>query len=198
MTTHDLKCWPDAFDAMERGDKVHEFRKDDRGFAVGDRLRLRRFDPTSGEFTGAELVRVVTYVGTGYGIPDGYVCMSVRPEVEAPVVLPAHIRPGHDALWEWFGMSRASWCTLPRCMMHEMPDEWQAKMAALLMEWNEAFPDERGELPYTFTVCAKHEGKFARVPDWLNNYRHPNRAQINYLRQRLPAPSESTRKNDAP
>lgn len=32
---------------------------------------------------------------------------------------------GENALWLWFGLSRASWLTLPRVLMHEMPDEWR-------------------------------------------------------------------------
>ena len=30
---------------------------------------------------------------------------------------------GCDDLWEWFGLSRASWLTMPRILMHEMPAE---------------------------------------------------------------------------
>lgn len=39
--------------------------------------------------------------------------------------------PGYDALWGWFGLSRASFLVLPRVLMHEMPDDWQLRMAAL-------------------------------------------------------------------
>lgn len=43
---HDLKCWPEHFAAILAGDKRCELRREDtRRFAVGDRLRLREWDP---------------------------------------------------------------------------------------------------------------------------------------------------------
>ncbi len=44
---HILKCWPGFFDAVDSGDKTFEVRLDDRGFKVGDRLTLRRWQPCS-------------------------------------------------------------------------------------------------------------------------------------------------------
>lgn len=76
---HNLKLWPEPFDAMERGEKVHEFRKNDRGFKIGDILHFKRWDPATESPTGAEMSRRVTYIGIGFGIPDGYCCMSVAP-----------------------------------------------------------------------------------------------------------------------
>jgi hypothetical protein len=91
---HDLKCWPDEFAAIERGEKLHEIRRADRPYAVGDVLALRewmpgekhacrysvklrcvvcgkrprdRDDPSSysGEYTGRSLERVVTHLTPG-------------------------------------------------------------------------------------------------------------------------------------
>lgn len=42
---HELKTWPRYFDAVKRGDKSFEVRRDDRGYAVGDTLVLREFEP---------------------------------------------------------------------------------------------------------------------------------------------------------
>lgn len=42
---HELKTWPEFFDAVERGDKTFEVRLDDRGFQVGDELVLMRWQP---------------------------------------------------------------------------------------------------------------------------------------------------------
>ena len=39
---HELKIWPEFFDAVERGDKTAEIRVNNRPFAVGDRLITRR------------------------------------------------------------------------------------------------------------------------------------------------------------
>jgi len=87
---HDLKCWPEPFRAVLSGKKRHEFRLDDRGFAVGDVLYLFEWDPTpkrpgvSVGFTNFFTVVRVTYLGRGFGIPDGYVCMSVKAAEEGP------------------------------------------------------------------------------------------------------------------
>lgn len=87
---------------------------------------------------------------------------------------------GHNRLWLWFGLSRASFLTMPRVLMHEMPDEWQAKMADLLREYDEAWkswPEGCGaRVQYTV------DGKPARMPRWLQNYRHPDREAIAQLR----------------
>lgn len=43
---HDMKCWPEHFTAIVGGAKRCELRREDtRRFAVGDRLRLREWDP---------------------------------------------------------------------------------------------------------------------------------------------------------
>lgn len=84
MTTHILKCWPEPYAAMRDGRKLHEFRKDDRGYAVGDKLLLQEWvphasHPDGGFFTTSpDLHRWVTYIGRdGFGIPAGYCVMSV-------------------------------------------------------------------------------------------------------------------------
>jgi hypothetical protein len=60
---HELKCWPQFFDAIARGCKRHDLRRaNDRDFRVGDRLLLREFDPESGGYTGREQIVAVTYI----------------------------------------------------------------------------------------------------------------------------------------
>lgn len=86
---------------------------------------------------------------------------------------------GHEKLWCWFSLSRASWLTLPRVLMHAMPDEWQGKMADLLEEYDNAFPNQ----PDLGTrVQVTKDGKMVKTPEWLLNYRHPNPEVINSLR----------------
>jgi hypothetical protein len=87
---------------------------------------------------------------------------------------------GREALWLWFGLSRASWLTLPRVLMHAMPDEWQAKMAALLNEYDEAFPNQ-SEVGTRVQVVNERQQLIA-TPDWIKNYRRPDRDVINKLR----------------
>lgn len=81
MKTHELKTWPDPYEAVFTGRKHFEYRKDDRGFQVGDLLLLRKWDPTTSEyFTNSTVLRrSVTYIARGpnFGIPDGYCVMSL-------------------------------------------------------------------------------------------------------------------------
>lgn len=80
---HDLKTWPEPYDAVARGDKRHEWRKDDRGFSVGDtlRLRLRLYEPQSQRSPGDYMDVAVTYVSRApdFGIPAGFCVMTIRP-----------------------------------------------------------------------------------------------------------------------
>jgi len=59
---HELKCWPDYYDAVECGDKPFEIRKWDRPYRVGDTLLLRRWDPSKLDYTGQQMRRKITYV----------------------------------------------------------------------------------------------------------------------------------------
>lgn len=84
---HELKCQPEPFEALADGRKTHEFRKDDRGFRVGDLLVLREWDPAEPRlgladephYTGRQIVCYITYISRGpeFNIPKGYVIMSV-------------------------------------------------------------------------------------------------------------------------
>lgn len=80
MTIHDLKCWPEPFEAMLAGCKRHEIRRDDRGFEVGDLLLLREWAPQADAgYTGRMALLWVTYLSRGpeWGLPQGHVVMSV-------------------------------------------------------------------------------------------------------------------------
>jgi hypothetical protein len=85
-------------------------------------------------------------------------------------------RPGYDRLWLWFGLSRAGWITLPRVLVHEMPDAWQMKMAKLLEEYQNTFtdwPDGMGS-----RVQLTDSGKLTAKYRWLHNYRYPHEEEI--------------------
>lgn len=84
VTLHLLKTWPTQFVATKVGVKRFEYRRDDRGFSIGDHLVLLEWDPRSGTYTGQWLVRVVTYIlgrrdlAVTFGVPLGFVVMSLR------------------------------------------------------------------------------------------------------------------------
>lgn len=79
MKQHELKTWPDYFYRIFSGQKRFEVRKNDRDFQIGDVLYLKEYDPETGEYTGRELFKNVTYVlkGGQFGIVDGYCVMSI-------------------------------------------------------------------------------------------------------------------------
>ena len=82
--THELKTWPDVFQAMIDETKTHEYRKDDRDFGLGDILHNREWKPTvdlnSGAYTGREARFLVTNIDKGptWGIAPGFAVMSIK------------------------------------------------------------------------------------------------------------------------
>ena len=80
----------------------------------------------------------------------------------------------------WFGLSYASFLVLPRVMMEAMPMIWQSKMAALLNEYDEAFPNQPD---IGARIQITQDGKLIKTPDWLINYRRPDYRMIDQLRK---------------
>ncbi|HEX9996522.1 MAG TPA: ASCH/PUA domain-containing protein [Abditibacterium sp.] len=80
MKHHFLKTWPKHFDAVARGEKTFEARKNDRDFQVGDTLTLQRFDQKTGQFTGAEIDKRISHIlhGGAYGIAEGHCILSLQ------------------------------------------------------------------------------------------------------------------------
>lgn len=77
---HDLKIWPMFFSQILSGHKSFELRKDDRGFACGDLLQLREWDPETEAYTGRETFRAVaSIIHQHAGLSDGYVLMGLVP-----------------------------------------------------------------------------------------------------------------------
>lgn len=88
---HDLKTWPKPFAAVRAGLKPWELRLNDRDHQVGDTLRLREWSPAipddypnPGFYTGQVEERLVTWMldGGRFGLPKGYVIMSLAPPPE--------------------------------------------------------------------------------------------------------------------
>lgn len=96
MTEHILKTLPPYWDAVLRGDKTFEVRRDDRGFQKGDTVALVRSDgkntvyredlPTDARLPTCRyatenyvLKSRITYILTGgqFGIEPGYVVLGL-------------------------------------------------------------------------------------------------------------------------
>ena len=83
---HELKTDPEVFEATWQNNKRCEIRYDDRGFQVGDLLRLMetRYSGQSMregaplEYTRREMTVRVLHIlrGPRYGLEDGWVVMS--------------------------------------------------------------------------------------------------------------------------
>jgi hypothetical protein len=74
---HCLKTHPEPFKAILRGEKRHEFRRNDRGFKAGDVLRLVEYGLI---YSGRSFDVNVTYISHGpeWGIPEGFCVMSIE------------------------------------------------------------------------------------------------------------------------
>lgn len=89
---HELKIWPEFYEAVRSGLKTFEIRKNDRGYQAGDTLRLREYDPNSEEYTGKSIQRRVGYIVEGPPfMPEGLAVLSmVGPFfIMEPVIKPA-------------------------------------------------------------------------------------------------------------
>lgn len=77
---HELRTWPEPFKAIANEQKMHEIRKTDRTFAVGDTLRLREWDPATATYSGKMAEVLVTYLtpGGAWGLPPDLCVMSVE------------------------------------------------------------------------------------------------------------------------
>lgn len=85
---HELKCEQTFYQPLIKGDKTFEFRRDDRGFKVGDKLWLREikymangFDSYADVYTGEECVREVTYTLRCHelpAVPQGWVILGIK------------------------------------------------------------------------------------------------------------------------
>ncbi len=91
MKTHDIKAWPHFYEAMLRGDKTFEIRRDDRHYHRGDKLVIKEYDPSYG-FTGREMSpRYVSYVMRAEDFPaimPGFVVLGLSVGVPAAIKSP--------------------------------------------------------------------------------------------------------------
>jgi hypothetical protein len=84
--THELKSWPTFFGPVLAGTRTHELRRNDRGYAVGDTLLLREYDPVTKCYTGLTcqaLVMSITSEDQPCAVSDialapGFCILSVR------------------------------------------------------------------------------------------------------------------------
>ena len=75
---HDLKCWPSFFVGLENGSKPFEVRKDDRGFAVGDTLKVSEFFLGRG-YTGRSMLFSISSILRDFpGVEPGFCVLGLQ------------------------------------------------------------------------------------------------------------------------
>lgn len=72
---HELKILPEYFTAVTSGIKRFEIRKNDRGYNVGDILRLNEYE--KGKYTGNVHVVEITYI-TDYAQQNNFVVLGIK------------------------------------------------------------------------------------------------------------------------
>jgi hypothetical protein len=87
-------------------------------------------------------------------------------------------------MWDWFGLTRASYLVLPRTLLCGMPEEWQEKFANMLDEMREVY--DCSQIQDNYTVQLRGENN-RFISDPLRNYRHP---------PELPYRNDKENKND--
>ena len=80
---HELKTVNPFFNLISLGHKTCEVRFNDRGYQIGDILRLIEYNPDSAydKYSGREIDVEVTHVMTSddfIGVKEGWVVMSIR------------------------------------------------------------------------------------------------------------------------
>ena len=93
---HHLKLWPEFYEPVADRQKTFELRKNDRGFAEGDKIVFREWNPEINRYTGREIVATITYmlppeVQSRFPVSGDYALFSVQ-------VTAAHTRANYRNL----------------------------------------------------------------------------------------------------
>ncbi len=161
MKTHELKCWPQYFDAVWDNKKKFEIRINDRDFKVGDILILKKFDPEKEEYLPQSIETTISYVldGPSFGLAKGFAiisfdqikCIMSKQSATEIIKLP----------YSWVlipqenGGFSASITEFPGCIAEgETPEETWHNLSNAAITWIE--------------ICLE---KGEKVPDPITNYK---------------------------
>lgn len=177
------------------GDLV-TFQYPDAGLYV-DQAQCRQMLTLNGVYTvnRTDVHGFVTYVYL-QEFPDHFFNSVMFEDVLPPqdfypsqeALSPQDLYPSQDAILyeepvhEWFGLSYASYLTLPRSLLEAMPLEWQKQLTALLREMEREFP-VCWPLDGNYRISlVGADGRFQK--DALSEYRRPDAFLIESLRRK--------------
>lgn len=76
---HSLKIEHGYFEAVLNGKKTYEIRRNDRGFKLGELLRLRELDAECNGYTGRFALAEITHITSDKRFcKEGYVVMGIK------------------------------------------------------------------------------------------------------------------------
>lgn len=76
---HELKTFPEYFEAVIKGEKLFEVRKNDRPFHKGDLLALNEYNPETKCYSGRSCLVYVDYIlNDKEYCKNDYVIMSIK------------------------------------------------------------------------------------------------------------------------
>jgi hypothetical protein len=75
QSRHNLKILPEYFQAIAKGIKTFEIRKNDRNYQIGDQITLMEHNGRN--YTGREIIGSITYI-TDYEQKEGYIVFGFR------------------------------------------------------------------------------------------------------------------------
>lgn len=104
MTKHYVKSWAHFFDAISAGKKLHDLRKLDRDYKVGDTFVLQRYDNINGAYTGEELETEITYITSSQvpcafsssALDKNYGILSIKVKPSVKPVYDHHFIPSDE------------------------------------------------------------------------------------------------------
>lgn len=81
---------------------------------------------------------------------------------------------------DWFELSYASWLTIPRVLLEDMPGSWQVQFTKLLQEYAERYPKQ----PHIGTQVRVTDmrNRLTPTPKWITNYKRPDQSMIQSIR----------------
>ena len=151
---HQIKCWPEPFQAMLEGRKTAEFRLNDRDYRVGDVLWIREWCPEAGAYTDRSLTRRISHVlSSGFGLPEGYAMLSLDPEFAR--LLTEHVESERNNPWKAVVVAEAC-----NTFTYD-PTDTPLEMLRKAIQWNQdvALDPKASKEAARLTADAREQGR---------------------------------------